>query len=45
MENITKKIVEEKDKVTTIVKKEPAEGKSTSSIVSQNKDRINLQIQ
>ena len=37
---ITKTIIEEKDKTTTIVKKEPVEGSSTSSTVIQTKDKI-----
>lgn len=45
MENITKKIISEKDKVTTIVKKEPAEGESTSSTIVQTKDGIIAQMQ
>lgn len=44
MENITKKIIEEKDKVTTIVKKEPAEGGSTSSVVEQTPEKICMQV-
>lgn len=42
MENITKKIILEKDKITTIVQKEPAEGESTSSKIVQTKDEINI---
>lgn len=45
MENITKKIISEKDKVTTIVQKEPAEGESTSSKIIQTKDSIIAQMQ
>lgn len=40
MENITKKIISEKDKVTTIVQKGPAEGESTSSTIEQTADAI-----
>lgn len=44
MENITKKIISEKDKVTTIVQKEPAEGESTSSKIVQTADKIIITI-
>lgn len=44
MENITKKIISEKDKVTTIVQKEPAEGEFASSKIIQTKDEINSKI-
>lgn len=44
MENITKKIILEKDKVTTIVQKEPAEGESTSSKIIQTADKIIIEI-
>lgn len=44
MENrITKQIIEEKDKLTINVKKEPAEGKSTSSKLTITKDLTVLQ--
>lgn len=44
MENITKKIISEKDKVITIVQKEPAEGESTSSKIIQTADKIIIEI-
>lgn len=44
MENITKKIILEKDKVTTIVQKEPVEGESTSSTVVQTPEKICMQV-
>lgn len=37
---IIKTVIEEKDKTTTIVKKEPAEGKSTSSEIIQTANEI-----
>lgn len=37
---IIKTIIEEQDKTTTIVKKEPVEGSSTNSTVIQTKDQI-----
>ena len=39
---ITKTIIEEKDKTTTIIKIEPVNGESTSSTVIQNKDGISI---
>jgi hypothetical protein len=40
---VQKQIIEEKDKIITIVKKELAEGKSTSSTITVCKDKIILQ--
>lgn len=37
---ITKTIIEEKDKLTTITRIEPVEGKSTSSKISLTKNEI-----
>lgn len=39
---ITKTIIEEKDKLTTITKIEPVEGKSTSSKISLTKNEITI---
>ena len=39
---LTKTIIIEKDKITTIEKIEPVEKKSTSSELVQTKDRINI---
>ena len=39
---VSKTVVEEKDKTTTITKIEPVEGKSTSSTVIQTEDEINI---
>ena len=39
---ITKTIIEEKDKTTTIINIEPVNGESTSSTVIQNKDGISI---
>lgn len=43
-EKITKTVIEEKDKTTTIVKEEPAEGKSTSSKIVQTLDNIAINL-
>lgn len=37
---IIKTIIEEKDKTTSVVKKEPVDGNHTSSTVIQTKDKI-----
>ena len=37
---VTKTVIEEKDKTTTIVKKEPVEGKPTSSKIIQTANEI-----
>lgn len=39
---VSKTVVEEKDKTTTITKIEPVEDKSTSSTVIQTEDEINI---
>ena len=39
---VTKTIIEEKDKTTTIMKIEPVNGEATSSTVIQNKDGISI---
>ena len=39
---VTKTIIEEKDKTTTIIEIEPVNGESTSSTVIQNKDGISI---
>ena len=45
MEEIKKEVIEEKDKITTIVKKEsPADNKSTGTKVIQTKESITLQM-
>lgn len=39
---VTKTIIEEKDKTTTIIEIEPVNGEATSSTVIQNKDGISI---
>lgn len=45
MEEVKKEIIEEKDTITTIVKKEPADSKPTGTKVIQTKEYITLQMQ